>query len=395
MPARSRFATVAIVVCDSVGCGDAPDAAAFGDAGANTLGHVIEATSPKLPHLARLGLDRIPGVPPLGGHARPTAAWGRMIERAPGKDTMLGHWELMGVIADRQFPLYPSGFPETVLDAVARIADRPLIGNRPASGVAILEELGAEHLRTGALIVYTSGDSVFQVAAHEGVMPSEELYSVCERAREVLRGEHAVGRVIARPFRGEPGSFQRTSGRRDFPLEPARPTVLQQLQAAGVRTLAIGKIYDIFAGRGIDEYEKTASNAEGIGATCRALSAGRRGLVFTNLVDFDTHFGHRNDVAGYGAALEELDHAIPTMLEALPGDGCLILTADHGNDPTWPGTDHTRECVPLHVAGENVRPVPLGTRATFADLGATIAENFGIDPLPAGESFLADLPGGA
>ena len=389
---RAPFASVAVIVCDSVGCGDAPDAEAFGDAGANTLAHVIQAARPRLPNLHALGLDRIPGVPPLGSRdSEPAAAYGRLTETAPAKDTMIGHWELMGVVAERPLPVYPEGFPAAVIGAFERRVGRRVLGNRPASGTVILDELGAEHLRTGCPIVYTSGDSVFQIAAHEGIVPVDELYRMCESARAILTGEHAVGRVIARPFVGDaPGSFRRTPRRRDWALPPPAPTALDFLQRAGVATYAVGKIHDIFAGRGIDAWVKTTDNADGVRATCAALRQGRP-FVFTNLVDFDTQYGHRNDPGGYARALEQLDAALPELREAVPADGLLLLTADHGNDPTTPGTDHTRERVPLLAIGRRVRAVSIGTRASFADLGRTVLDALGVQGRIAGRSFLDAL----
>lgn len=390
-PTGPRFSSIVVLLCDSAGVGDAPDAAAFGDDGANTLGHVIEQARPALPTLGRLGLGFLPGID-LAIPERAMGAHGRLTERGPGKDTMLGHWELMGVVAREQLPLYPDGFPASVLALVEAISGHGVIGNRPASGTVVIEELGAEHLRSGDLIVYTSGDSVLQIAAHESVLSCEALHRVCRDLRGRLDAEHAVGRVIARPFVGEgPGGFVRTSGRRDFPLPPPRPTALDHLSAAGVGVHAVGKIHDIFAGHGIDTWEKTGSNTEGIDATLAALGAADAGLIFTNLVDFDTDFGHRNDAAGYGAALEALDRRLDTLLQSLPHDACLMITADHGNDPTFPGTDHTRERVPLLVAGPTVGTGAIGTH-DFADLGATLLGNFGLDQPLDGNSFLDRIP---
>lgn len=392
MAAPPRFGSVAVVVCDSVGCGGAPDADAFGDAGANTLGHVVEQAGVVLPNLAGLGAGQIPGVPDLGAALAsdvPSAA-GRMLERGPAKDTMLGHWELMGIIAAQPFPVYPEGFPPAVIDRFRDLAGVEALGNIPASGTEILEQLGSESLRTGRPIVYTSGDSVFQVAAHVERTAVEELHELCRQARTMLHGEHAVGRVIARPFRGDDArGYERVhEGRLDLPLPPPSPTALDVLVEHGIEVHAVGKIRDIFAGRGISSYEKTADNAAGVDATVAALRARRAPLIFTNLVDFDSHYGHRNDVDGYAAALVEFDRALPRLLAALPSDGLLIITADHGNDPTWPGTDHTREAVPLIVAGPGVTPGSLGTRESFADLAATLLENFGVAERLAGESFL-------
>jgi phosphopentomutase len=388
-----RFGLVVLVVLDSVGCGDAPDAAEFGDVGANTLAHVIEAAGPQLPHLARLGLGSIPGVPSLQfSAAGARAAYGRLTERAPAKDTMLGHWELMGVIADAPFPTYPEGFPSDVVAEFECRAGTRVIGNRPASGTVILEELGPEHLRTGHPILYTSGDSVFQLAAHEQVVPVDDLYAMCREARAMLSGEHGVGRVIARPFVGTVAEgFTRTPRRRDFAIAPPRPTALDLLLDAGVPTHAIGKIHDIMAGRGISSSVKTDDNSAGIRRVREALEAPPAPFVFANLVDFDSRYGHRNDPAGYAAALEELDAAIPSWIEALPADGLLLLTADHGNDPTTPGTDHTRERVPLLAYAEGIEPVDLGTRDSFADVARTVLDNFRADGDIEGRSFLEQL----
>ena len=392
MAAGHPFGTVGIIVCDSLGCGGAPDAREFGDEGANTLAHVVEASGVHLPHLAALGAARITGVPDLGpaADATPRAAYGRLCERAPAKDTMAGHWELMGVVAPVAFPTYPDGFPDAVIEQFEVAAGTRVIGNCAASGTVILDDLGAQHLSTGFPIVYTSGDSVFQVAAHVDVMPVDRLHDLCAVARGQLQGKHGVGRVIARPFAGPgPGQFERlAAGRRDFAMPPPRPTLLDALAGAGFATHAIGKIHDIFAGRGITDYQKTGSNQAGIEATCEALRGRRAPLIFTNLVDFDSKFGHRNDPAGYAAALAEFDRRIPELLDALPADGILVLTADHGNDPTWPGTDHTREAVPLLACGQQVAPADLGTRGSFADLAATVAANFGLRAELDGASFL-------
>lgn len=385
-----RFESITVVVLDSVGCGGAPDAAAFGDAGANTLAHVIALGGARLPHLGALGLAAVPGLG-VPGDAPPSATYGVLSERGPGKDTMLGHWELMGVVSATPLPLYPQGFPAHLLAGLRQHTGLEPIGNRAASGTAIIEQLGAEHLRTGRPILYTSGDSVFQLAAHEAVTPPAELYALCRTAREFLQGDHAVGRVIARPFTGDAvHGFRRTKGRRDFPLAPPRPTALDHLQRAGIGVHAIGKIHDIFAGHGITTWEHSADNDAGVEATCRAMAARRAPIVFTNLVDFDSEFGHRNDVDGYARALERFDAALPQLLAARPPDGCLMITADHGNDPSWPGTDHTRERVPLLVAAGQEAGVDLGER-DFADLGATLLDNFGVAGRLDGRSFLSAL----
>lgn len=367
-----------------------PDAARYGDAGSNTLGNLAEKVGGlDLPHLERLGLGNIApikGVPPA---ANPAAAWGKMAERSPGKDTTTGHWELAGVVLDRPFPVYPQGFPPEVIDTFEARIGRRVLGNKPASGTAVIEELGAEHLRTGCPIVYTSADSVFQIAAHEEVIPVEELYRMCRIAREILTGEHAVARVIARPFTGRPGSFRRTERRHDFSLPPPRPTVLEALVSRGYAVVGVGKIQDIFAGRGVTRSIPVKNNPDNIQKTIAAVREMAPGLVFTNLVDFDTLYGHRNDPDGFARALKEFDSALPELMGAVAADGMLFITADHGCDPTTPSTDHSREYVPLLVWGPRLAGgVPLGTRATFADVGATIAAFFGFD-WPVGESFSA------
>jgi phosphopentomutase len=387
-----RFEKAAIVVLDGVGVGGAPDAAAFGDEGSDTFGNTARAVGGlSLPNLAELGLGcaaAVDGVPPAQA---PRASWGRMREAAAGKDTTTGHWEIAGVVLDRPMPTYPRGFPADVLAAFERVAGKPALGNEVASGTEIIERLGEEHLRTGRPIVYTSADSVFQIAAHVGVVPLADLYRICGEMRGVLAGEHEVGRVIARPFEGEPGGFRRTNDRRDFSREPPGTTVLDALHDAGRPVISVGKIDDIFAHRGIGEKHHVLPNDECVDATIEALGSTAGGLVFTNLIDFDMHFGHRNDPEGMAGALRALDARVPDLLRAAGKDTLLAFTADHGNDPTTPSTDHSREEVPLLVwTGGEGRP--LGTRATFADLGATVAENFGVGPLGAGTSFLADLP---
>ncbi|HHY92441.1 MAG TPA: phosphopentomutase [Firmicutes bacterium] len=379
---------VTVLVADSVGVGALPDAPLYGDEGSNTLGHVAEAVGGlHLPVLQRLGLGNIlpvAGVPPA---AQPAAAFGRLAERSAGKDTTTGHWELMGVILSRPFPVYPHGFPPDLIAQLEKAIGRRVLVNKPASGTAIIEELGPEHLATGRPIVYTSADSVFQVAAHEEVIPLQELYHICTVARQLLTGEHAVGRVIARPFIGRPGGFHRTANRRDFSLPSPAPTVLDQALATGRRVLGVGKIGDIFAGRGLSECRHTAGNAEGLAATLAAVREKSWDLIFSNLVDFDMLYGHRNDAAGYARALEEMDRGLAELLAALDLRDVLILTADHGCDPTTAGTDHSREYVPFLVYGAAVQAVPLGTRTTFADVGATVAAALNLDWQGAGTSF--------
>jgi len=385
--AGADIRAVALVVLDSVGIGGAPDAAAFGDEGAATLPHLAQAVGGiHLPNLARLGLGRIAPIAGVEAVPDPAGAFGAMVERSPGKDTTTGHWELAGVILDQAFPTYPNGFPAEVIDEFERRAGVETIANEVASGTEIIGRLGAEHMRTGRPIVYTSADSVFQIAAHIDVIPLERLYELCRIARAVMRGEHEVGRVIARPFAGEPGAFVRTPDRHDYSVEPP-PTVLDAISSRGLEVRAVGKIADIFAGNGVTWSRPTRSNDEGISAVVEEVQAIDRGLVFANLVDFDQSFGHRNDPEGYAEALERFDERLPEIEAALGPDDVLVLTADHGNDPTTPSTDHSRERVPLLAAGARVKPSDLGTRATFCDCGATVADLLGVETSTPGTSF--------
>jgi phosphopentomutase len=387
---RSPFARAIVIVLDSVGIGELPDAAAYGDSGSDTLGNIARSIPLRLPTLRRLGLGRVAR---LGGVVSdpPAAAVGRMAEASAGKDSVTGHWELMGVVLDRPFPLFPGGFPQEVVDELARRSGRAVLGNRVASGTAIIEELGPEHLRSGALIVYTSADSVCQIAAHEAVVPLSELYRTCEIAYDIVCHGLGAGRVIARPFVGTPGAFKRTSNRRDYALAPRGETLLDRLQAAGYPVVAIGKVDDLFGGRGITRSVHTGSDEEGMARLGEEIGRVEHGMIFANLVDFDTVYGHRNDVAGYASNLERFDERLARLLPALRDDDLLIVTADHGNDPTTRSTDHSREFVPLLVGGARVRAVDLGTRSTFADVGQTLAEVFGVGTLAHGTSFLAEL----
>jgi phosphopentomutase len=380
---------VAWIVLDSVGIGGAPDAAEFGDEGSATLQHVAEAVGGlELPALTELGLGSIASCPGVEAVPSPAGAFGVMVERSPGKDTTTGHWELAGVILERPFPLYPQGFPPEIMEPFEREIGTGTLGNRPASGTEIIAELGVEHMARGAPIVYTSGDSVFQIAAHVDVVPVERLYEMCRTARALLTGPHEVGRVIARPFAGRPGSFQRTHERRDFAVTPPRDTVLDELLEAGLEVRGVGKISDIFAGRGLSASRPTKSNDDGIDAVLAELAALGRGLVFANLVDFDQSFGHRNDPEGYARALEDFDRRLPELVDALGDDDVLIITADHGNDPTTPSTDHSRERVPLLLASPGTRGgTDLGVRASFADCGATVADFLGVTSSTPGRSF--------
>jgi phosphopentomutase len=386
------FPRVIVIVLDSVGVGELPDAAEYGDQGSSTLGNIARRVRLDIPALRSLGLSRIvdlPGAPPV---AAPSAAYGRMAERSPGKDSVTGHWELMGLVIDRPFPVYPDGFPAEIIGEFERRIGRRSIGNVVASGTVIIEQLGAEHMRTGSPIVYTSADSVFQIAAHEEVIPVPELYRECEIAYDIMVKGHGLGRIIARPFVGRPGSFRRTSNRRDYAIPPMGETLLDRLTAAGIPTFAIGKIVDLFAGKGVGESVHTVSDDDGMDQVERAVAERPAGLIFANLVDFDTVYGHRNNVEGYAKNLERFDARLSELLPRLRPDDMLVLTADHGNDPTTPSTDHSREHVPLLVHGARVRAgVDLGTRSTFADLGQTLAEAFGVGPLLHGTSFLNEL----
>jgi phosphopentomutase len=386
------FRRVIWIVLDSVGAGAMPDAANFGDPpGADTLGNIARIHGLNLPHLSAMGLGNIKplaGIPPAPA---PTAAFGRCTLASPGKDTTTGHWEMVGIHLDKPFPLYPNGFPPNILNEFERRIGRSSLGNKAASGTEIIKELGAEHMRTGSPIVYTSADSVFQVAAHEEVIPLWELYKICETAREILTGPYEVGRVIARPFNGTPGHFARTANRHDYAVPPPKGMLLDRLQEQDIPIHSVGKIFDVFLGRGIGESSKTKNNADGMAQTLEAMQSMDCGLIFVNLVDFDQQYGHRNDVDGYATALEQFDAWLPQLQAAMrPGD-LALFTADHGCDPTVPGTDHTREYVPLLASGAKVRAgVNLGLRASLADIGQTVAENFATT-IEKGSSFLNQL----
>jgi phosphopentomutase len=381
-----------LIVLDSVGVGSLPDAADFGDEGANTLVHVAERCGGlRLPHLGKLGLGNIVPVPGVSPVPAPLASWGRMAERSRGKDTLNGHWELMGLVLDRPFALFPGGFPPELIAAFGdRTGVEGVLGNKAASGTEIIAELGAEHVRTGRPIVYTSADSVFQIAAHEEVIPLADLYGMCLRTRAVC-DDWLIGRVIARPFVGRPGAFTRTTNRRDFSMPPLGKTALDLLLEAGLDVTAVGKIENIFAGRGIGRSFPSHGNAEGMDLVRRELAAARRGLVFANLVDFDMLYGHRNDAAGYGAALEAFDAELGRLLAGLGPRDMLVVTADHGCDPAYPGTDHTREYVPLLVYGPGLPARPLGVRSTLADVGASVLEIFGLKLEGPGRSFMPEI----
>lgn len=381
---------VLLVILDSAGVGELPDATEYEDAGCNTLGHII-ANVPgiKIPHLMELGLKKILAPNSTGQKDRALGAYGKMAELSKGKDTTMGHWEIAGLITNEPMPTFPQGFPAELIDEYERRIGRRVLGNKVASGTQIIEELGEEHLRTGYPIVYTSADSVFQIAAHEEVIPLEELYRMCKIARELLQGPWAVGRVIARPFAGAPGSFKRTANRHDYSLTPHGPTVLDALSDKGYAVIGVGKIYDIFAGKGLTQSLATISNRDGFAKTVEAWSMLQTGLVFVNLVEFDSLYGHRNDPQGYGGALEEFDRFLPELLAMVGPEDLLIITADHGNDPTTSSTDHSREYVPLLAYCKNMDgDIDLGIRSTFADIAATLSEIFGLDFLSPGKSFL-------
>ena len=379
---------VCVIVCDSWGVGDAPDAAAYGDGGSDTLGNTSRAVGGlHAPNFEALGLGSLTTIEGIAPRAEPGTAHGRATEVSAGKDTTTGHWEMMGIRLDDPFPLYPHGFPPEVIEPFEAAIGREVLGNVPASGTEIIAELGEQHMRTGRPIVYTSGDSVFQIATHKAVVPLEELYAWCRTARSLLTGPHLVGRVIARPFEGEPGAFVRSPERRDYAVPPPGPTVLDALHGTGVSVIGVGKIQDIFSRRGITEAVYSDSNAHGIDLTLDYLRGRERSFVFTNLVDFDSKYGHRNDPTGYAGAIEALDTRLPEIVGALDG-GVLLMTGDHGCDPTTPSTDHSRERVPLLAAGLSGGPFDIGTRASFGDLGQTVADLLGVEVEGlVGESF--------
>ena len=385
----SSFSRIIVIVIDSAGIGELEDAADYGDEGSNTIGNIARQVPLQLSTLRQLGLDRLVD---LGGPAPvkpPRGAYGRMAEVSAGKDSVTGHWEMMGIVLDRAFPVFPNGFPKEMIAEFEKRIGRGTLGNYAASGTQVIEDLGPEHMKTGKPIVYTSADSVFQIAAHEDVIPIDEQYRINGIGFDVAVGGYGLGRVIARPFVGQPGSFTRTSNRRDFAMPPTAETVLDRLTAGGTVTVAIGKINDLFAGRGITRSVHTTSDDEGMDVIGRELETTKNGLIFANLVDFDTVYGHRNDVRGYAANLERFDGRLRHLLPRLREDDLLVITADHGNDPTTPSTDHSREHVPVLASGPRVNnDVALGTRKTFADLGQTIADNFGVGRMPHGTSFL-------
>jgi phosphopentomutase len=385
---------VIIIVLDSLGVGELPDASFYGDAGSNTLSHIgLKVGGLHLPTLESFGLGCLTEVQGVSCPARPVAAYGKMAERSQGKDTTTGHWEMAGIILDKSFPVFLNGFPPQVIGPFEQATGRKVIGNTKASGTEIIELLGEEHLKSGAPIVYTSADSVFQIAAHEEVVPLDLLYEWCAAARSLLKDDYAVARVIARPFTGLPGSFRRTANRKDFSLEPPGPMLLDQLVKQGYPVVGIGKIPDIFAGRGITASYHTENNDQGMETVLTSMESFKQGLLFANLVDFDMVYGHRNDAVGYGRALERFDLQLSGVLRKMTGGDVLFIVADHGCDPTFPHTDHTREYVPLLVYGEKIIPASLGIRDTFADLGATVSCMLGIHPPDVGKHFCSELEG--
>ena len=385
------FNRVIWIVLDSVGIGEMPDADKYGDAGSDTLGNIARQRPLHLPNLSRLGLANIKPLTGLPAVAAPIGAYGKCALASPGKDTTTGHWEMAGIHLEEPLPLFPHGFPPEIMGPFEERIGRKTLGNKAASGTEIIDELGEEHVRTGSPIVYTSADSVFQVAAHEDVIPLFELYKICETARALLRGKFEVGRVIARPFIGTPGAFTRTSNRHDYAVAPPKGMLLDQLQAKGIDVMSVGKIFDVFLGRGIGDHEKTKTNADGMAKTLTAMDDHKDGLIFVNLVDFDMLYGHRNNVEGYAKALEEVDAWLPSLETKLAPNDLVILTADHGCDPTTPSTDHSREYVPVLAFGPHAKHnVDLGTRDTLSDIGQTIAQNFGTQ-IGVGRSFLADI----
>lgn len=383
------------IILDSVGIGALPDAKEYGDCGSNTVGNISEKLGGlKLDNMQKLGLGNIDGIKGVEPIDNPIGCYGKFMEKSKGKDTTTGHWEMCGICMDRAFPTYPKGFPNDLIEKFEKLIGTKILGNKPASGTAIIEELGEEHIKTGYPIVYTSADSVFQIAAHEDVISVEKLYEICQIARDILIDKHAVARVIARPFIGQEGNFTRTANRRDFSLKPFHRILLDELKDNNYDVKAVGKIEDIFLGQGITDAVHTKSNMDGVDKTIEYIKEDSNGLIFTNLVDFDMKWGHRNDVEGYGKGLEEFDVRLKEIIDCMKDDDILFINADHGCDPTFPGTDHTREHIPFIAYGKNLKKnINLGTRATFADIGQTIADIFNVDSIKNGESFLKQIKG--
>lgn len=387
-----KFKRIHVVVMDSVGIGEAPDAVDFGDVGADTLGHITDSRVVALDNLAELGLGKIRPLSHIEPKNSKNSYYTKLEEQSVGKDTMTGHWELMGLQIKTPFRVFPNGFPDELLDKIKAFSRRGIVGNKPASGTAIIDELGPHQLETGDLIVYTSADPVLQIAAHEDVIPVEELYRICQYVRDITKDDpYMIGRIIARPYIGQPGNFTRTSNRHDYALDPFGETVLDKLKAAHYDVIAVGKINDIFNGKGITDYVRTKSNMDGVDQLLKKMAEPFTGLSFTNLVDFDALYGHRRDTEGYAKALEDFDKRLPEIMEQMAPDDLLIITADHGNDPTFKGTDHTREYVPLLVYGKSLTQGTALRQGYYADLQATIADNFGVPKSENGTSFLADL----
>ncbi len=386
------FKRAFLIVLDSCGCGELPDAADYGDKGANTLKSISTSSKFDIHTLKKLGMFNIDGVDYLEGDDNHTATVCRFMEASKGKDTTIGHWEISGIISPKPLPTYPHGFPQDILDKFSEATGRGVLCNKPYSGTEVIKDYGEQHMKTGDLIVYTSADSVFQIAAHEDIVPIEQLYEYCRIARNILVGEHGVGRVIARPFIGEPGNFSRTSNRHDFSIEPPHNTILDDMKSAGLDVIAIGKIFDIFAGKGITEKTYTTCNADGMVKTLEYVDKDFTGLCFTNLVDFDMQYGHRNNVDGYANALTEFDRWLPSFMERMRDDDVLMITADHGCDPGYTcSTDHSREHIPFIMYGKNIKAVNLGTRKTYSDIGKTIADMFNVKTEISGESFLDEV----
>jgi len=389
---NNPFNRILLIVLDGAGIGAMPDAPEWGDAGSDTLGHILESRFVRLPNLQRYGLGNVRPLDNLPPLTKPVGSYGRCALKSNGKDTTTGHWEMAGIILQQAFPTYPNGFPQAILDRFISETGVPgILGNFAASGTEIIKELGAEHVATGKPIVYTSADSVFQIAAHEEIIPLDKLYEICETARRILDGDHKVGRVIARPFLGKPGNFYRTENRHDYAVPPPRANLLPALKDEDLDVVCIGKIASIYDSMGVTEDLTARNNQQSIDQTIHALEQDTRGLIFSNLVDFDMLYGHRRDTEGYAKALEHFDSSLPHIEAAMRAGDLMIITADHGNDPTFPGTDHTREYAPLLVYGKSARPgVNLGTRGSLSDIGQTVAENFGLK-LTAGESFLSQV----
>ncbi|MGM9651848.1 MAG: phosphopentomutase [Faecousia sp.] len=383
---------VFLFVLDSCGAGAMPDSEKFGDVGVNTLRSCSTSSKLHIPNMRKAGLGNIDGLDFLGATEQPSGAYGKLAESSAGKDTTIGHWEIAGIVSPRPLPTYPDGFPEEVLKPFREATGRGVLANKPYSGTVVINEFGDEHVRTGDLIVYTSADSVFQIAAHEDVVPPEQLYEYCRIARKILVGKHGVGRVIARPFIGSNGSYTRTSNRHDFSLEPPQKTMLDAFKEAGLDSIAVGKIYDIFACRGTTEHIYTKGNTDGLNKTMAYADKDFNGLCFINLVDFDMLYGHRRDIDGYAAALTEFDTWLPGFMDKMGDDDVVMITADHGCDPAYTATtDHTREYIPLLVLGKKIKPVNLGTRTCFANIAATICDMFGVPLQTEGKSFLGEI----